>query len=136
MKPATILLIGGLSLLAIAPANAQCGPADRGTEACPIVTVPILTFQRRIAAVADVFREHQAHDRFSWIALSTAASALRMAHAHRFEEWRDEVLILQHPVSLDHPIFVEGSSSSSINPSPKVRCSLRILFTAIPSWPM
>jgi hypothetical protein len=61
-----------------------------------------------------------------------------MAHTQRFEERRDEVLILQHPVSLDHPIFVEASSSSSssINSSPKLRCSLRILFTAIPSWPL
>jgi hypothetical protein len=43
MKPAAILLIGGLSLLATTPAKAQCGPADRGTDACPIVTVPAET---------------------------------------------------------------------------------------------
>jgi hypothetical protein len=38
---AAILLVG-MSLL-VTPAHAQCGPANRGTEACPTITAPAET---------------------------------------------------------------------------------------------
>jgi hypothetical protein len=82
-----------------------------------------------------VLEDYQAHYRFSRGPLSTAAFALGMALSQRFKEDRNELLILQDAVACIIHSSERPLTSSSINPSPKVRCSRRILITAIPSRP-